>query len=138
RQLVHRAGADAVDAHDVGAEVGQDHSAERCRREAGHFDDANSGERTHGGVAMQGGSQTQATDKRSAPDHRHGASGWSTVIQMRSMKPTLQPGLTFTFRYTVPPTRTVPHLYPESELFRAMPEVFATGYLVGLVEWACI
>lgn len=54
------------------------------------------------------------------------------------MKPTLQPGLTFTFRYTVPPTRTVPHLYPESELFRAMPEVFATGYLVGLVEWACI
>ncbi len=54
------------------------------------------------------------------------------------MKPTLQPGLTFTFRYTVPPTRTVPHLYPESELFRAMPDVFATGYLVGLVEWACI
>jgi fluoroacetyl-CoA thioesterase len=32
----------------------------------------------------------------------------------------------------------VPHLYPESELFREMPEVFATGYLVGFIEWACM
>lgn len=31
-----------------------------------------------------------------------------------------------------------PNLYPESEEFRAMPEVFATGYVVGLLEWACI
>ena len=54
------------------------------------------------------------------------------------MKPTLQPGLTFDFSYTVPPTKTVPHLYPESAYYRAMPEVFATGFLVGLVEWACI
>lgn len=54
------------------------------------------------------------------------------------MKPTLQPGLTHQFRYTVPPTKTVPHLYPESELFQQMPEVFATGYMVGLMEWACI
>ena len=38
----------------------------------------------------------------------------------------------------VPATKTVPHLYPESERFRAMPEVFATGFMVGLVEWACI
>ncbi|MDX2167635.1 MAG: thioesterase family protein [Deltaproteobacteria bacterium] len=54
------------------------------------------------------------------------------------MKPTLQPGLTFAFSYTVPSTKTVPHLYPESEAFRVMPEVFATGFMVGLVEWACI
>jgi fluoroacetyl-CoA thioesterase len=54
------------------------------------------------------------------------------------MKATLQPGLTFSFAYTVPPTKTVPHLYPESEWFAAMPEVFATGFMVGLVEWACI
>lgn len=32
----------------------------------------------------------------------------------------------------------MPHLYPESALFRAMPEVLATGYFVGLCEWACI
>ncbi len=54
------------------------------------------------------------------------------------MKNTLQPGLTHQFRYTVPPDKTVPHLYPESEMFRQMPAVFATGYMVGLMEWACI
>ena len=54
------------------------------------------------------------------------------------MKPTLQAGLDFSFTYEVPETRTVPHLYPESPWFRAMPAVFATGYMVGLVEWACI
>ena len=54
------------------------------------------------------------------------------------MKPSLQPGLSGTFRYTVPPERTVPHLYPESDDFQVMPAVLATGYLVGLCEWACI
>jgi fluoroacetyl-CoA thioesterase len=54
------------------------------------------------------------------------------------MKPTLTPGLTHTFRFTVPPNKTVPHLYPESEMFRQMPEVFATGFMVGLLEWTCI
>jgi fluoroacetyl-CoA thioesterase len=32
----------------------------------------------------------------------------------------------------------VPALYPESAEFVAMPEVFATGFLVGFLEWACI
>ncbi len=54
------------------------------------------------------------------------------------MKSTLAPGLTGLFRYTVPPERTVPHLYPEAEDFQVMPRVLATGYLVGLCEWACI
>lgn len=54
------------------------------------------------------------------------------------MKDTLQPGLESTFAYTIPPGKTVPHLYPESQLFREMPEVLATGYLVGLLEWAAI
>ena len=54
------------------------------------------------------------------------------------MKPSLQPGLTFQFEFTVPESKTVPRLYPESELFQQMPEVLATGYLVGLMEWACI
>lgn len=54
------------------------------------------------------------------------------------MKDTLQPGLTFQFKFTIPPSKTVPHLYPESEMFRQMPQVLATGYLVGLMEWACI
>jgi fluoroacetyl-CoA thioesterase len=54
------------------------------------------------------------------------------------MKDSLRTGLTHQLKFTIPPTKTVPHLYPESESFRQMPEVLATGYLVGLLEWACI
>jgi fluoroacetyl-CoA thioesterase len=54
------------------------------------------------------------------------------------MKETLQPGLTHQFKFEVPSTKTVPHLYPESQMFRQMPEVLATGFMVGLMEWACI
>lgn len=54
------------------------------------------------------------------------------------MKETLQVGITFEHKYLVPPSKTVPALYPESEEFLAMPEVFATGFMVGFLEWACI
>ena len=54
------------------------------------------------------------------------------------MKESLKPGIRFEHKYIVPPTKTVPALYPESEEFVAMPEVFATGFLVGFLEWACI
>lgn len=54
------------------------------------------------------------------------------------MKQSLKPGLTCEFRFTVPESKTVPQLYPESALFQQMPRVLATGYLVGLMEWACI
>ena len=54
------------------------------------------------------------------------------------MKNTLAPGLIHRFTYRVPPNKTVPHLYPEIADFQAMPEVFATGFMVGLVEWTCM
>lgn len=54
------------------------------------------------------------------------------------MKESLQPGLAFEFTYQVPENRTVPHLLPESPEFQAMPRVLASGYMVGLIEWACI
>ena len=54
------------------------------------------------------------------------------------MKPTLKPGLTHRFTYTVPVAKTVPHLYAESPELAAMPEVFATGFMVGLMEWTCV
>jgi len=54
------------------------------------------------------------------------------------MKDTLRPGIRYEHKFKVPPSKTVPALYPEAEEFLAMPEVFATGYLVGLLEWACI
>lgn len=54
------------------------------------------------------------------------------------MKNSLQPGLTYTFKFKVPENKTVPHLYPESSEFQAMPKVLATGFMVGLFEWTCI
>ena len=54
------------------------------------------------------------------------------------MKESLQPGLSYTHRFKIPESKTVPSLYPEADEFEQMPEVFATGYLVGLLEWACI
>ncbi|ABS27427.1 thioesterase family protein [Anaeromyxobacter sp. Fw109-5] len=54
------------------------------------------------------------------------------------MKSTLAPGVSLTFRYQVPETKTVPHVFPESPRFVEMPQVFATAFMVGLLEWACI
>ena len=54
------------------------------------------------------------------------------------MKATLKPGLTHRFSYQVPQNKTVPHLYPEVPDFQAMPQVFATGFMVGLMEWTCM
>jgi fluoroacetyl-CoA thioesterase len=54
------------------------------------------------------------------------------------MKETLRAGLTHRFRFTIPATKTVPHLYTESAMFQEMPQVLATGFMVGLMEWACI
>jgi len=54
------------------------------------------------------------------------------------MKATLKAGLTHRFTYQVPAEKTVPHLYPEAAEFREMPTVFATGFMVGLMEWTCL
>ena len=54
------------------------------------------------------------------------------------MKDTLQNGMTFTHRYRVPQEKTVPFVFQESDLFQAMPPVFATAFMVGLMEWACL
>lgn len=54
------------------------------------------------------------------------------------MKDTLKPGIRYEHRLILPPSKTVPALYPEADEFMAMPEVFATGFLVGFLEWACI
>lgn len=55
-----------------------------------------------------------------------------------TMKDTLKPGIEHEFRFRVPESKTVPALYPESPEFQEMPEVFATGFMVGFLEWACI
>jgi fluoroacetyl-CoA thioesterase len=53
------------------------------------------------------------------------------------MKPTLKPGLRQSFSYTVPENKTVPYTYPESPIIAAMPKVFATGFMIVLMEWTC-
>jgi fluoroacetyl-CoA thioesterase len=54
------------------------------------------------------------------------------------MKDNLQPGIQHEFTFTITEAKTVPALFPESNMFQDMPHVFATGYMVGLIEWTCI
>ena len=54
------------------------------------------------------------------------------------MKDSLIVGLRYQHSFVVSRAKTVPAIYPESADFLGMPEVFATGYLVGFLEWACI
>jgi fluoroacetyl-CoA thioesterase len=53
------------------------------------------------------------------------------------MKPTLKPGLTHRVTYLVAERTTVPQTYPECPIFAAMPQVFATGFMIILMERAC-
>ena len=54
------------------------------------------------------------------------------------MKPSLKPGIEYALRFRLPSSKTVPALYPEAPEFQEMPAVFATGFMVGFLEWACI
>jgi len=54
------------------------------------------------------------------------------------LKETLIAGIRYEHKFVLPASKTVPALYPESPEFIAMPEVFATGFMVGFLEWACI
>jgi len=54
------------------------------------------------------------------------------------MRDTLRAGIEGTFRYRVTDSKTVPRIYEEAADFQMMPPVLATGYMVALVEWACI
>lgn len=53
------------------------------------------------------------------------------------MHPDLKPGVRHELRYTVAPDKTVPHVYREFAEFQQMPPVFATAFLVGLIENTC-
>lgn len=54
------------------------------------------------------------------------------------MKATLQPGMEYSFTFSINDSKLVPALYPEATDFKVMPNVFATGFMVGLIEWTCI
>ncbi len=46
--------------------------------------------------------------------------------------------LQFSWRYTLPARSSVPQLYHDTAFCLEMPDVLATGYLVGMMELACI
>jgi fluoroacetyl-CoA thioesterase len=54
------------------------------------------------------------------------------------MTDTLHAGMVFDFSYLVSESRTVPNLFPDIKEGAVMPKVLATGYMVGLLEFACI
>ena len=54
------------------------------------------------------------------------------------MKATLVPGIEHESRLPITDAKTVPALFPEAGEFQVMPRVFATGFMVGFFEWACI
>ncbi len=54
------------------------------------------------------------------------------------MKDSLRSGLTFEFSYKVSEDKTVPFLYPDIPEGQVMPKVLATGFMVGLFEFACV
>ena len=54
------------------------------------------------------------------------------------MKSSLVPGIEHEFRFRVTDAQTVPALFPEAGELQVMPNVLATGFMVGLFEWTCI
>jgi fluoroacetyl-CoA thioesterase len=54
------------------------------------------------------------------------------------MKTSLQAGISNSFTFRIDESKCVPALYPEADEFQAMPKVFATGFMVGFLEWTCI
>ena len=51
---------------------------------------------------------------------------------------TLVPGLRHTLTITVDDTLIVPAVFPARPSFGAMPPVFATAFMIGLMELACV
>jgi fluoroacetyl-CoA thioesterase len=54
------------------------------------------------------------------------------------MLPSLQPGLTNSISFVVTRERTARWILPEIPGSETMPEVFASGHMLALMEWCCI
>jgi fluoroacetyl-CoA thioesterase len=59
-------------------------------------------------------------------------------VRAAAVKSSLQAGARTQFSFRVPATKTAPYLYSEAREFQLMPTVFATGFMVGLMEWTCL
>lgn len=54
------------------------------------------------------------------------------------MRNIIHVGMQHELKFDVSREKTVPFLYPEAQGFQDIPEVFATGFMIGLMEWCCI
>lgn len=54
------------------------------------------------------------------------------------MRSGLEVGATSVFRRVVRAEEVVPHLFPDARVMDGMPHVFASAYMIGLFEWACV
>jgi len=50
----------------------------------------------------------------------------------------LEVGMKYSYCYKVPIEKTVPYLYPEVEELQVMPEVFTSGFMIGMFEYVCV
>jgi len=66
----------------------------------------------------------------------HGGSNDDTDRQARTFG--LAVGLRHTHAMRVGDHMTVPRIFPEAAVFQAMPPVFATASMIGLMELACV
>src|SRR5678815_1417135 len=94
----------------------------------------------HREAPEQGGPRPWLLDPRPPAAHLRGLHQGELPppAEGQRVRQTLRPGLEGVFRYRVPESKTVPRIYEEAADFQLMPRVLATGYLVALVEWACI
>lgn len=54
------------------------------------------------------------------------------------MKPTLRIGDTAEFSRIVPEDEVVCRLFSDATVMADMPAVFASAYMIGMMEWACV
>lgn len=61
-----------------------------------------------------------------------------SAMENAKVKPSMVPGVKATLTYKVPADKTAPHVLPEAKSMAALPDVFASGYMIALMEWCCI
>ena len=54
------------------------------------------------------------------------------------MKAGFEIGASHVLVYRVPDDKTVPHIYREAPELADFPKVFATGFMIALMEWTCV
>ncbi len=50
----------------------------------------------------------------------------------------LEVGMCYSYTYQVPLNKTVPYQFPEVEELQVMPEVFTSGFMIGMFEFVCV